>query len=121
FRHKICWQHLGSGDTRDDCGRFRLLKPVEHQICDARLSRPRRVELGTESYNQQNWKNFNCVSSAVKDFEACRINPMHIFEDHQRWMLVRQFLKLSCEGFEHSLPTLLRRQLALGIAPIVGY
>jgi hypothetical protein len=47
-----------------------------------RPSRPRRVELGAESYDQQYWKSFNLVYCSTEYFQACRIDPMRIFNDH---------------------------------------
>ena len=45
-----------------------------------RSASPRRVELGAESYDEQHWKSFNLVHHPPEHFQACRIDPMRIFE-----------------------------------------
>ena len=62
---------------------FTLSKPVERQARHMRLSDPRRVELGAESYDEQRRKAFNSVHRPTEHFQTRRIDPMRIFEDHQ--------------------------------------
>jgi hypothetical protein len=69
-----------------------------------RLSSPRRIELGAKRYDEQHWKSFNLVYSPAEHFEACRIDPMRIFDDHQRRSLMRQSRKLFRQSRLRSLP-----------------
>jgi hypothetical protein len=43
-----------------------------------------------------------------------------IFDEHQHWSLSSQFRKLRGQGFQRSLPALLRCQFERGIASVVG-
>ena len=52
-----------------------------------RLSHPRRVELGAESYDEQRRESFDSVHGPAKHLETRRIDPVHIFEDHQYRLL----------------------------------
>ena len=82
FRHHIRWQLLVPDKARDDGGRFTLPKPVKRQARHMRPSSPRRIELGAESYDEQHWKSFNLVHRPTEHFQARRIDPMRIFDDH---------------------------------------
>ena len=112
-------QLLVPDKARDDGGRFTLPKPVERQARHMRLSHPRRVELGAESYDEQRRKSFNPVHRPAERFEARRIDPMRILEDHQHRLLACQSRKLRRQRLQRSLPALLRGQFERGIASII--
>ena len=84
-----------------------------------RLSHPRRVELGTERDDQQYRKGFNPVHDPTEHFQARRIDPMRILEDHQHRLQAGQFRELRRQRFQRSLPALLRGQVERGIPSIV--
>ena len=119
LRHHIRRQLLVPDQARDDGGRFTLPKPVERQARHMRLSHPRRVELGAERYDQQHRKGFNPVHGPTERFQARRIDPMRILEDHQHRLLACQSRELRRQRFQRSLPALFRGQLERGIASII--
>jgi hypothetical protein len=92
-------------------GRFTLSKPVEREACHMRLSSPRRGELGAESYDEQHWKSFNLVHRSIEHFQARRIDPVCIFDDHQHRSLSSQSRELCRQGFQRSLSALLGGQI----------
>ena len=83
LRQHIRRQRLVPDQTRDDCGRFTLPKPVERKARHIRLSHPRRVELGAERHDQQRRKCFNPVDDPAEHFQARGVDPVHVLEDHQ--------------------------------------
>ena len=80
----------------DHGGRFTLPKPIQRQARHMRLSHPRRVELGTECDDQQYRKGFNPVHDPAERFQARRIDPMRILENHQH-RLAGKANSASCE------------------------
>ena len=84
-----------------------------------RLSHPRRVELGAESYDEQRRKSFNSVHRPTEHFQTRRVDPMRIFDDHQHRLLSCQSRELCRQRFQRSLPALFRGQLKRGIASII--
>ena len=84
-----------------------------------RLSHPRRVELGAESYDEQHRKGFNSVHRPTEHFQARGVDPMRIFDDHQHRLLSSQSRELCRQRFQRSLPALLRVQIERRIASII--
>jgi hypothetical protein len=59
-----------------------------------RLSRPLRVELGTERDDQQYGKSFNPVHGPAEHLQARGLGPMGILENHEHGLPSGQFSKL---------------------------
>ena len=93
---------------RDNVRRFTLSEPVERHARHMRPSSPRRVELGTESYDEQRRKSFSSVHRPTERFQARGVDPMRIFDDHQHRLLSSQSRELCRQGFQRSLPALFR-------------
>jgi hypothetical protein len=87
---------------------------VNAATCD-----PRRLEFWSERYDQQRSKCPNPVHAPTEDFQACRVGPMRILEDHQDGILLCQGLDLGNERLQRSLPPLFRGEVEHGIASIV--
>jgi hypothetical protein len=84
-----------------------------------RLSRPGRCKLRPERNEQQNAKAHNPVDYSPKSFQARRVSPMSILQDHQEWILPRQRFHLREERLQSSLSALLRRKIEYRIAAII--
>ena len=74
---------------------------------DARLSDPGRRKFRPERNEQQNAKGRNSVYNSADDFQARRVGPMRILEDHQNWTLSCQRFHLGNERLQSSLSALL--------------
>ena len=88
--------------------------PVEGQGGHVMPSNPRRIELGTVRHNQQHRKGSNPINGSTERFQACRVDPMRVLEDHQHRILTRQCLHLRGERFQGFLPALLRVSSSAG-------
>ena len=119
LRHHIRRKLLVLDKPRDDRGRLTLPKSVERQACHMRLSHPRCVELGAESYDQQHVKGCDPVHRPAEHFQARRIDPMRILEDHQHRIVACQSRKLRHQRFERSLPALFRGQIERRMSSII--
>jgi hypothetical protein len=98
-------------ENAGDYGRgFQLPKAVQRQAGHLRLPHPLRVELRAEGHDQQHRKRSDSIDRPAERFQARRIDPMRIFNDHQHWSLVRQSHELRHQSFQRCLPSLLRRQ-----------
>ena len=84
-----------------------------------RPSNPRRLELGPESYDQQHGKVSIRSTARPNSFQARRIDPMRVLEDHQHRTFACKRLDLRRERFQRFLPTLLRCQFERGITSII--
>jgi hypothetical protein len=96
-----------------------LRQSIQDECGHVRLSDPGRVEFRSECHDQQRAKAPNAVHRPAERFEARRVNPLRILEDHQNWTGARQSLDLRNERLLRSLPALLRGQLDLRVASIV--
>src|SRR5580704_8124763 len=85
-----------------------------------RLPYPRRYELRAKSYDKQYLEGRYPIYRPTEHFQAGRINPMRILENHQHWIVVRQPDDLRDQRFERSLPALFRGKLEPGISSIVS-
>ena len=83
-----------------------------------RLSRPRRIELGTESYDQERRKGLNSIHGPTERFQARGVGPMCVLKDHQHWLLTCQTGKLCRQRLQRSLSALLRCEVECWIASI---
>ena len=119
LRHHIRRQRLVPDQPRDYGGCFALPKPVQRQARHMRLAQPRRVELGAERHDQQNRKSSDPVHRPTEHFQARRIDPMRVLQDHQHRLLASQSRELPRQRFQRFLPALFRDQLERGIAPVV--
>ena len=70
-------------------------------------------------YEQQHAKGSYPVYDPAKHFQAGRVGPMRILEDHQHRILACQCFHLGNERFQCFLPPLLWGQVERGIASIV--
>ena len=104
LRQHIRRQLLVPDKPRDDGGRFTLPKPVQRQARHLRLSHPWRVELGAEGHDQQDRKGSDSIDRPTERFQARRIDPMRILEDHQHRLLARQSRELRHQRFQRCLP-----------------
>src|ERR1700730_8434805 len=84
-----------------------------------RLSYPRCVQLWAESYDEQHVKGCDPVHRPAEHFEALRIDPMRILEDHQHGILACQSRELRHQCFERSLPALFRGQIERRVSCII--
>ena len=112
-------QRLVARDAVDHGNDFALPKPVEREGSDEGPTNPRRFELGSVRDNQQNPKSSQPVYRPTKRLKACRVDPMHILENHQHRIRSRQCLHLRSKCFYGSLSSLLRSQIERWIASIV--
>jgi hypothetical protein len=84
-----------------------------------RLSKPLRLELWPERYDEQCAKGPNPVNDPTEKFQARGVGPMRILEDHQHRILACEGRELRDERFQCSLPALLRVQRQNGVASVV--
>ena len=85
-----------------------------------RLSDPGRLELRPERLDQQHGKVRNLVYPATECFQARRVAPVCILDDHQYGAGARQGFQLYAECLQRFLPTLFRSKLQSWVASIVG-
>ena len=81
-------------DTVDHGSNFAVPKPVECESTDVRSSYPWWLELRPMRNDQQHAKGSNPVHCSAKGFQARRVDPMRILEDHQHGVGARQRLHL---------------------------
>ena len=108
LRHHIRGQLLVPNQPPDNCGGFPLPKPVQRQARHMRLPQPRRVELGAERHDKQNRKGSDPVHRPTEHFQASRIDPMRVLQDHQNRLLPSQSRELPRQRFQRFLPALFR-------------
>ena len=84
-----------------------LRQPIDREGSDVRPSNPRRLKFRAVCNDQQHAKGSYPLYGSTKRFEACRINPMYVLEDHQDRMLGCQSRKLCGQRFQRSLSALL--------------
>ena len=102
---------LPSHQMRNHCCHVTLPKAIERQARHMRLPHPRRVELGAESHDEQCRESLDKIHGQAKHLEARRIDPVHILENHQQWLLARQSRKSCRQGLQRSLPALQRGKI----------
>src|SRR6185312_10411719 len=83
------------------------------------LSFPSCLELGAEGNEKQGVKACYALNDDVERFKARRIDPVHVFEDHQNRIPGRQSDKLRCQSFERLVLALLGHKLDAWISSVV--
>jgi hypothetical protein len=73
-----------------------------------RPSDPGRLKFWPEGNEQQDAKTRDPVDYSAECFQACRVGPMRILEDHQNRILQRQSFHLRDERLQSTLTALLR-------------
>jgi hypothetical protein len=63
-----------------------LCQPIDGEGCHVRLSDPRWVEFRPEGHDQQHGKDRALVHNSTEHFQARRVGPMRILENHQHWI-----------------------------------
>jgi hypothetical protein len=112
-------QQLVGDDAVDHGSDFALSESIEREGSHMRTPDPRRLEFRPERHDQQRTKCAYSVYDPPKYFEARRIGPMRILEDHQHRIGARQGLHLRNERLQRTLPALLRGQIECGITSII--
>ena len=106
-------------DAVDHGDHVALRQPIDGESGYVRLSDPRRLELWPERYEKQHAKCSYPVHHPTKHFQARRVRPMSILEDHQHGILACQRLRLRNQRFQCFLPTLLWGQVERRIASVI--
>ena len=76
-------QRPRASDGADHDPYIAFRQPIEHERRDVGLPDPGRVELRPESHDQKCAKGPDAVHDAAQRFEARRVRPMRVLEDHQ--------------------------------------
>ena len=95
-------------------------QPMEGQLSHVRPSDPGRAEFRPESDKQQEPVALGPVHRPGEQFEAGRIGPMRIFENHQHGIDPHQHLEVRTKRFQRFLTTELRLNFNRRVASIVG-
>ena len=80
---------------------------------------PRRGEFRPEGHEQQNPEGVDLVDEPAEHFQARRIGPLRVLEDHQDRGLARNRLDPADQRFKRLLPALLRGEVQRGMAAVV--
>src|SRR5262249_49291916 len=96
-----------SGHSFDQGSDFAFTKAIEVDRCDVGSPHPRRLELWSIRYDQQHPECLHPVYGPTKHFEARRVSPMHVLENHQHRLGSRQRLQLRGKRLQRLLPPLL--------------
>jgi tetratricopeptide (TPR) repeat protein len=90
----VGWQRLVADDALDHGDNFALAKPIDGEECHIRSSDPGRIKIRPECHDQQHTKTADPVDDPTEHFQARRVGPMRILEDHQHRILACQRLSL---------------------------
>ena len=93
---------------------------MQRQPGDVRPSDPGRAEFRPERNKQQQPVARGQFHRPGEKFEAGRIGPMRILENHQHGIDPRQRLDVRTKRFQRLLTTELRLDLNRGVASVVG-
>jgi len=115
----MLWQRLVAGDLLDQGHHFAGSEPVDRQRRHMRPPDPRRGELRPEGHEQQNPERVDLVHQPAEHFQARRIGPMRVLEDHQDRRVARDHLGLADQRFHRLLPALRWRKFKGGITAVV--
>ena len=103
---RLAGKELVAGDAVDHGVDFALRQPIDGERGHVRPSDPRRFEFRPERHDQQRAKTRDPVDRPTERFQAGRVGPMRILEDHQHRILARQRFHLRNERLQRSLPAL---------------
>ena len=112
-------EKLVADDAVDHRVDVALWQAIEGQRGYMRLSDPGRRKFRPERNEQQYAKGRNSVDNSAEDFQARRVGPMRILEDHQNWILPCQRFHLRNERLQSSLSALLWGKIERRIPSIV--
>jgi hypothetical protein len=80
---------------------------------------PWRGEFRSEGDQQQHPERIDLVDEPAEQFQARRIGPVGVLEDHQDRRVKRDRFDLADQCFHRLLPALLRRKFNGGITAVV--
>ncbi len=84
-----------------------------------RLADSGRRKFRPERNEQQNAEGHNQIDYSAENFQARRVRPLRVLEDHQNWISPRQRLHLREERLQSSLSALLRSKVERRIPSII--
>jgi hypothetical protein len=90
----VRWKKLVTDDPVDHCADVAFCQSINRESGDVRASKPRWIELWSERHEKQHRKGAYPVNYPTKHFQARRVAPMDILEDHQHRTAVCQRLNL---------------------------
>ena len=112
-------QRPAADDLLDEEARLAGPQPIDRERGHERPPDPRRDELLPERHEQQNPEAIDPFDEPAQRFQARRIGPVGVLEDHQHWTIVRDRLDVAVQRLESFPPPLLRLELGHGKSAVV--
>ena len=113
--HQLVGQRA-AGDPPHERRGLPRAEAVERQGRHVRPAGPGRLELRAEGDQQQDPQPSRALDREVEQLARARVDPVHVLEDHQHRVAVRQPLDLAQQRLEGPLPLELRGERRRGVA-----